>query len=164
MKRLVDVAEKNAISWEEYNEYESICSKDDFSDEEEARFDELDAKVTRATVLCDNTNDFKYALEYFGVNDPIDTLAHENAHANKAEQLGVEFEGYFLKMIKAPDGHYIVDIGAYCNMDNKEEEWSVMKQKEASIQIIRAPDEYGNKMSQDDIDKLDKIEGLYKEE
>lgn len=166
MKKLIDTACENAITEEEFDEYQSIYLKklDDISDDEVDRFDELDLKVEASKVLCNNLNDFKYALEYFGVDDPIDLLAHENAHANKAEQLGVDFEGYYLKIMKCSDGHYHADIGADIDISGKEFSWSKDRQKEADIDITRAPYEYGNKMSADDIDRLDRIEEMYKEE
>ncbi len=170
VKEILDKAYDSAVSEEEYDEWErlSLKNEDDTSSEELVRFDELDAKIKAATATFENINDFKYALQYFGVQDPIDDLAHENAHANKAEQLGVKFEYYYMRIFGTKDGRFIADIGASIDTEKdahgNERDWGRFEEKEADIDITRAPDEYGNKMSPSDIDRLSRMDDMYKEE
>jgi len=75
-----------------------------------------------------------------------DTLSHENAHANKAEQLGATHIGYKFVLIKEDGGFNVQPQANYYIPD----EWNKEKQNAVNIEITKAPEEYGNKMSHGD--------------
>ena len=87
----------------------------------------------------------------FNGDSLIQTLSHENAHANKAIQLGADFNGYKFSITKDIDGGYLVMPAVVVSIP---EEWDRRKKKNVDIQVIRAPDEYGHEMSQADKNEL----------
>jgi hypothetical protein len=67
--------------------------------------------------------------------------------------LGVEHLGYNIIIIKKGDDYLLQPFAE----KRIPEEWSEEKKKEAKIQIILAPEEYGNKLSSDDIKRFIEI-------
>ena len=108
----------------------------------------------------DNLNEFRLLMELFGTSEEKiqDILAHENAHGNKADSLGikgVKHLGYELRIKKTNDGYFLqpkVDIHYPIR-------YRLLKKKFRQVRkdIISAPEEYGNKLSPNDIETLKKL-------
>ncbi len=116
--------------------------------------------IENSSAHFDTLFDFKIALESLNIKkeNVNDILAHENAHANKLEQLGGKHGGYEIIFLKTEKGFSIIPRN--CSFYPKE--WSEEKYIDVVKQVVKAPDEYGNSMSPDDIDKLNYLEGLKK--
>ena len=135
LDRLIKVAKNNAVSDSEYN-----------------REDDIKGIYEHAKIHVKTLPEFKMVLEKIGMpyDNLIDTLEHENAHANKAEELGALHEKYAILCIKYKDGYgYIPQAGIYIP-----DEWTNEKQMHVKNKIISAPEEYGNYLSQDDLEDL----------
>jgi hypothetical protein len=66
-------------------------------------------------------------------------------------------------MIKKPDGTFDPFVDVEISIPDEEKGWTKAMQKDAALKITKAPDEYGNSMSELDKEKLEKIEEWYKE-
>lgn len=152
-KQILDMVEKESLrelSPEEKAEYETLVNK------------LLDAGVTAKTLT-----EFRLLLEQMGLRPKQveDILAHENAHANKAEELGGEesFKGYNVNFIKAPllkklfipfhpnsysQPHVIVKSPE--GMSNQE-------RVDFDRKVLGAPETYGENLSPGDIETLNKL-------
>lgn len=113
---------------------------------------EISDMIKKATITVETISEFRLILKILARSDEEiqDILAHENAHANKTETLGVEHLGYNIIIIKKGDDYLFQPFSEKCTP----EEWSEEKKKEAAIQIVLAPEEYGNKLSSGDIEEL----------
>lgn len=135
LNRLIRVAKDNAIPVEDYN-----------------RDMDNQGLYEHAKIHVRTLPEFKMLLEKIGMQGDslIDSLEHENAHANKAEELGARHEGYQVLCLRYKNGFgYIPQVSIYIP-----DRWSLHKQKEVSGKIINAPEEYGNSLSPDDINDL----------
>ena len=137
-------------------EMEAISSQRELTDEEVELFYSFREKMNDATTRVETLPEARRVMEVLGFNeaDLIDTLAHENAHGNKAEQLGANHHGYSFTLSETADGKFAVQPQAITSIPD---EWSTKKANEVDAQILQAPDEYGNKMSDSDKKKLEEI-------
>ena len=152
--RLVKVAAENALDFYEYSRMEErlkvLIDKDQLSKQEQREEDEILAKADLASVHLKNLADFKIALEFLILNkDTVtDILEHENAHANKGEAIGANFIKYKLTLIQK-EGRLIASPSAIFDLD-----FTDPNIREQLKLITSAPDEYGNRLSDGDMDYL----------
>lgn len=113
--------------------------------------EKIDKLLDKATIAAENLHEYKLILETIGLSEEEikDLLAHENAHANKAESLGAKHLSYKISIMVDRDNHYLYQPFSHLHIP---EEWSEEKVKDAWIKIAKAPEEYGNKMSSSDIE------------
>lgn len=110
--------------------------------------------LDKSTVIAGNLKEFRLILKNLGLSkeDIEDQLAHENAHANKAESLDSKHLDYRVTILRGKNGEYLFQPYARIFIP---EDWSEEKIKEVWTKIARAPEEYGNKMSPSDIEMID---------
>lgn len=130
-----------------------IQNKRELTDEEVEYYYSFRDRLDQASVVVDTINEAKRVMELIGFTDDstIDTLEHENAHANKAMQLGANFGGYKFSIVRDIDGGYLITPMAITSIPD---DWSDKKREEVETQIIKAPEEYGNRMSEADKQEL----------
>lgn len=118
---------------------------------------EIEKKLEGSKVVVDNILEFKILMEKTGKNYYIirNTIEHENAHSNKASSLDTIYGGYSISVFKNEKGGYSYQPTARAKIP---EEWDDRKKIEYSIKIARAPEEYGNRMSAGDIEKVKKLQ------
>lgn len=112
--------------------------------------------VRKARISCGSLYELNTALQLLGIKseDVLDTVAHENAHANKAESMGANHHDYRILVSKI-NGEYAYRVSAGIELPD---EWEMDKKKEGLIAILKAPEEYGNELSPSDISLLNKLE------
>lgn len=97
----------------------------------------------------------KLDKNYYIING---TVLHENAHGNKAKSIGAIHAGYSVVVFKSKNkGEFTYQPLAHTKAPNS---WPKHRQVEADIKIGFAPEEYGDRMSDGDEDK---VEALRKE-
>lgn len=157
IERLLKVAVSNAIDYEEYqnlnNRLENLSTKESLSTEEEEEFTKIMDRINLASFHTEELINFKLAMERFGFSEEnvIDFLAHENAHANKADELDAGFDKYLLTIL-IRDGKLVGQPSTLFNLDLEHPEAKKILKK-----ITSAPEEYGNKLSPDDINSLNNL-------
>lgn len=134
--RLIKVAESNALDYGAYlrGEYDS--------DDQE-----------RASVHLTTISDFRLAMEKirFDKETIEDCLAHENAHANKAETLKIE-PTYLITVLRK-GAHLFGQVAVKTDIRHLPPE----ERRLARIAITSAPEEYGNELSESDRDKIERL-------
>lgn len=155
LQQKIQIAKENALTEEEYEEVaekefemQSIQNKRELSDEEVEYYYNFREKMNKATIEVATLTEAKRIMEIlrFPSEELIDTLAHENAHGNKAEQLGAQHLGYKFVVIEA-NGGYAIQPQANIYIPD---EWDKKKQNTVLSQITNAPEEYGNTLSDGD--------------
>lgn len=144
LDELIKVAKDNAPTEDELN-------SPDFSND----------KLNLASVLVKTLPEFKILLSKLNLkeSDVIDILDHENAHANKAEflidkgKMDIEIEGYAITFIK--DGNEDRFIYQPRIRVIYPENLSQTEKSNFRKQVIFAPEEYGNELSENDKKMLD---------
>ena len=113
---------------------------------------EVASLLEKATITADTLFEFGLAMELLGMSkeEIQDHLAHENAHANKTEALGAQHLSYKITLVRSGND-YLFQPFAHIYIPD---EWNSEKIKETMRQVTCAPEEYGNKLSPDDIEKL----------
>jgi hypothetical protein len=116
---------------------------------------EAEEVLARARFKVESLYELKLALKMIGFSDEsmIDTLAHENAHANEAQAQGVKHTGYNITIVKY-GGKFAVHPSAGVYVPD---EWPKVKQDDVMRKIITAPERYGNSLSEDDLKKLEDL-------
>jgi hypothetical protein len=84
-----------------------------------------------------------------------DLLAHENAHANAAEQIGYEQVGYGTFFLADENGSLVSIQPAHVHIEPNS--WTPIEVIENGIRTLEAPDVYQNKMSEDDVLERDNL-------
>src|SRR3989344_3503675 len=110
---------------------------------------------------AENLFEFRLLLEFFDIaeKDIINTIAHENAHANKAssfENKGVKHLGYMLKITVAKNGESTFMPQARLGFPDEFRELK-KDHKEIIKAVYSAPLEYGDKLSTNDIEVINKL-------
>jgi len=163
IQQKVSLAKERALTEKEYEEvseaeYEmqSIQNKRELTDKEVFHYHQFRDKMNNASIEVETLTEARRVMGILGfdAHSIIDTLAHENAHGNKAEQLGANHHGYSFTLSETADGKFAVQPQAITSIPD---EWSTKKANEVDAQILQAPDEYGNKMSDSDKKKLEEI-------
>ena len=121
----------------------------------EGREDEITTFLENGVFRIETLLEFKLFMENLGMpkEDIQDFLAHENAHSNKAESLGAEHLGYKINLIRNGNGYIFKPSSDIYIPD----EWSEEKINDTYKLIAQAPEEYGNRLSPDDIEILKKL-------
>lgn len=160
LQKKVTSAKMSALSEEEYknileeeSKMQDIESKRKLTDKEVNHFYKFRKRMTEATIIIETLPEARRVMEILGFNNNslIDTLSHENAHGNKAEQLGAKHLGYKFCLIKADNGDFLIQPQASIDIP---EDWEKKKQNEVLTKIIEAPEEYDNKISHGDKEDL----------
>ncbi|MFA5773085.1 MAG: hypothetical protein WC908_00200 [Candidatus Paceibacterota bacterium] len=130
---------------------------------------EIFSKLENATIKVNTLNEFRLALEKlknlrifkdFGEKQINELISHENAHANKAEELGAEHKSFKIVIIKNNENDYALSTTTaeiYIP-----EEWDAKKKREVLVQIFKAPEIYGGS-NMSSYDKKMLLEILYEE-
>lgn len=115
--------------------------------------EKIEELLAKSSVSAENLYDFKLVLNAFELpKEQIDDiLSHENAHANKAESIGVKHLDYGITIFKKNMGGY--EYQAYTSL-HIPKEWGEDKVRDVWEKISSAPDEYGHEMSEEDIRML----------
>lgn len=160
-------AKKHALSPEEQKEamdkereMQGIQQKRELTSPEVEYYYTFREKMNAATIEVETLPEARRTMELLGLNYDaiIDTLSHENAHGNKAEQLGADHIGYKFLLTREPGGRLGVHPQAYIYIPD---EWDKETQKAVLSEVTWAPEDYGNSLSDDD--KKD-LEQLYNDE
>jgi hypothetical protein len=166
LEELLKKAKENPIDEKDYLAFEEgvglIVSKKIQTDEFLKRYSYLYYILKNSVIKVTTLSELKLLLERANPEDKewqIKTLEHENAHANKAAELGVTDISYSLIAIKADN-----EISLTPFTDSfLPPEWNDEKKLEVSMKILKAPDEYGDKMSSYDNEKFEKLKNRTKE-
>lgn len=142
----------------ELSKFNSVFIEKGFRDEEQNKAEkQLEEEILRSSALAENLFEFETMLNYlserFGTQHGwIDNyLAHENAHANVAEATGHESLGYATVFIKDNSGE-LVSIQPV-HITKPQPEWGPKEVFSKNIEVLEAPEKYGDKLS--DGDKAD---------
>jgi hypothetical protein len=83
-------------------------------------------------------------------------LNHENAHANVAEQVqSQKFNGYRILFTKDKDGELLVQPFAKLSTDYSFSDEQILEDR---MKVIEAPLQYGDRLSPDDKEKIQKLQ------
>jgi len=160
LQKKINFAKEHALSQEEYeqgmkNKFElrDIENKQDLTTDEIKYLVSLQHKINEATVEAENLFEFRHAMEILGFKHEtiIYALSHENAHGNKAEQLGATHIGYRFILVNTPEGLGVQPQTSIYIPDELDEK----VKNNTLVQIIKAPEEYGGEMSEGDLRDLD---------
>ncbi len=124
----------------------------------------IEKEILEHSAIADNLIEFKEMLKQLGQtyreqieNDyenierwAEDLLSHENAHANVAQSLNHEWVGYVQIFYEDNNGNIGIQPA---HVTKPRWEWGPKEVLENTIRVVRAPEEYGNKLS--DGDKID---------
>ncbi len=158
IRDLIKYAVKNIVDEDSYQKYVFLRDKDDLTDYDKKFLNFFKKKLNNATISINNLGDYRFALEYVaGKEFALDTVAHENAHVNMAESLGMEISEfpYTLTFIKTKKG---IEVFPAANLGIQINKNISIEEKERYRKVITAPLEYGNKLSQFDLKDLDFLE------
>ena len=117
---------------------------------------EIETKLKACTVVVDTLLEFKILMEKTSKNYYIirSVIEHENAHSNKASSLEVIHGGYSVLVLKNKEGVFSYLPTA---RTKPQENWDDKRKIETNIKIGRAPEEYGNRMSDGDKENVAKL-------
>ena len=156
----VSFANKHALSEKEYKEiteeelkFYSIRSKRKPTDKEIENFRHFSERTKTATIFVETIPEARRVMEILQMNPHqiTDTLAHENAHGNKADELGAKHLGYKFLLINRDDGSFIIKPRMSYRIPD---EWDMDKKNEMQRKITQAPKDYGNELSKGDEEHL----------
>lgn len=114
----------------------------------------LEEEIFKSSAIVGNITEFRIMLDYlsekFGSEHRWveNYLAHENAHANVAENTGHEFVGYATVFIK-DESNNLVGIQPL-NFTKPQLEWGPEEMLRKGIKTTEAPEKYGDKLSDGD--------------
>ncbi len=163
IQQKVSFAKEHALTQEEYKivsemefEMQGIQNERELTDEEVNYYHDFRQKMNDATVEVETLPEMRRVMGVLGfdAHSIVDIMSHENAHGNKAEQLGAQHLGYRFMIIKGDNGGIIVQPQASLYIPD---EWDAEKQKAVHLATLQAPDEYGNEISDSDKKSLDQI-------
>ena len=156
IQQKISFAKAHALTQEEYKivsdmefEMQGIQNKRELTDDEVNYYHDFRQKMNDATVEVETLPEMRRVMGILGfdANSIVDIMSHENAHGNKAQQLGAQHLGYRFMIIKGDNGGIIVQPQASLYIPD---EWDAEKQKAVHLATLQAPDEYGNEMSESD--------------
>jgi hypothetical protein len=140
--------------------YEAITSKKKGVQGGEEFAKRFKQKVEEASIVVEYLKDFEILLRILGQSEDYirNLLAHENAHANKAEELGGVFKGYRLVFFREDGKIRFQPFADAVPLDT----WDNSKKKEVMKEVLSAPLAYGDKLSEVDIHNINRLDELYK--
>lgn len=156
LNRKILLAQSHCLTTEEEKEIDNkliegtrILRERELTEDEAKYYYSFRERLNQSSIIVDTLPEARRVMELLGFDDYslIDTLSHENAHANKATQVGARFEGYRFALVKDTQGYLLVYPMAITSIP---EDWDYKKRKKRDSQIIRAPEEYGHRMSEGD--------------
>ncbi len=164
----IETARSNPISEERLKELEdrlehlkkAFVERGSREEKETIEEDKIEKEILHSSALADNLVEFKEMLKQISekYSEPpewvTDLLAHENAHANIAEITAHEWVGYATVFIKDETGqlsgiqplHFL----------KPELSWEPKEAIQKSIEVLEAPEKYGNKLSPSDEENITK--------
>lgn len=127
----------------------------------EKRISEVDRSLEKHIVRVETITEFKILMKKTGRLDYFvnGVVEHENAHLNKAGALGVEQDGYILIVGKDDKGFLYQPIAVRGKFPS---EWGREEIIKASIEMLRAPEEYGNVNSPSDEEQIESLRSQLK--
>ena len=156
IRNKIAFAIENALSEDKYKKIleeefkmRDIEKKRELSDQEVEQFFPFRDQLNKATVFVETITEARRVMEIlkFNTHSLLDTIAHENAHGNRAEQLGAKHLGYNFLIIKRNNGGLGVIPQASLYIPD---EWDKETQQAVLSEITWAPDDYGNEISESD--------------
>lgn len=114
----------------------------------------IEKEILRSSALADNLTEYTEMLQQirtaYGLTQEWanDLLAHENAHANVAQETGHEWVGYAAVFIKDSDGNLISIQPLHFTKPNLS--WGPEEMIAKNIEVTKAPEVYVNKLSEGD--------------
>ena len=114
----------------------------------------IEAEIMQSSALADNIPEYREMLSQiassYGLSQEWadDLLAHENAHANVAEVTEHEWVGYAAIFIK-DENNNLTSIQPV-HFTKPQLSWGPKELLEKSIEVTKAPEEYGNRLSEGD--------------
>lgn len=127
------------------------------SENDLVRKKEIEEELRKSTLFCKNLVEFRLALESLNISekDIQDLLQHENAHGNKASELGANHESYNLTFLIDQEGResFRPQVGIFIP-----DEWDKDRQKDVMKKIILAPEGQDNPLSAGDKRQLEQYD------
>ncbi|MES2088329.1 MAG: hypothetical protein V4467_05075 [Patescibacteria group bacterium] len=126
--------------------------------EQIAQEDLILGEILKSSALADNIIEFREMLTQIATTygKPqewiTDLLAHENAHANVAAETGHEWVGYASVFIKNEAGN--LSSIQPLHFTKPSLTWGAKESLEKEIDVLEAPDKYGNRASSFDRDDI----------
>lgn len=126
--------------------------------EDNAQDDEVESEIMKSSAVVETLPEFeemlkqlsvKFGNEYNWINN---YLAHENSHANVAESTGHNLVGYATVFIKDDQGNLSNIQPLHFNKPDLN--WGPEEMLRKSIEVTNAPEEYGDRLSEGDIESL----------
>lgn len=130
-------AESHPMKLEEFEDF--YYDKRSFSEDEIKKIFE---NFNNATVGVETLVEYRFLLEQVGAKNGWveETLAHENAHANRGAFLGAIHEGYTITFVEKSDGKIQQIPAAIIDIPKT---LSEADQKHIFIEVAQAPENYG---------------------
>lgn len=122
-------------------------------DEEElTEYENIKKLLERGIIKVQTLPELRQLLEDVGLEtkEINEIMAHENAHANKAEELGGNFEGYALLFKKHPFLKYLIGKNISTEIITKvnpSEDWKIEQKKDFINKVMQAPHDSKNNLS-----------------
>ncbi len=160
LQRKVLFAKQHCLSLQERQDIDEklkeatvIQKERELTDDEVEHHYSFRERLDLASIVVITIPEARRVMEMLGFTDEqlVQTLSHENAHANKAMEVGATFSGYNFALTRDSDGGILVQPSAITSIPDN---WSKEKTIFFDSQIIKAPDEYGEKMSPGDKEEL----------
>ncbi|MEI7689259.1 MAG: hypothetical protein WCI91_03705 [Candidatus Nomurabacteria bacterium] len=114
-------------------------------------------EISKYMVTVDTLLEFKTLVEKLDRNYyfTIGTISHENAHANMTEALCGKHRGYSIVVFKKEDGTYGYQPISHFDFSSVLDPEEKIKKE---IRVTNAPEEYGNKLSPGDKNRIQELE------
>jgi hypothetical protein len=117
-------------------------------------FKKLNTEIKKHIILVKTLSGYKKLLGKIAPSEVVyHTLAHENSHANKAEGLGANLNGYAVFVTKNKNGFIYQPFTDY----EIPPSWDLKRQIETNIKIAEAPLEYENSLAPGDIERIKEL-------
>jgi hypothetical protein len=129
--------------------------------------EEIKKQIVDRSAIVDTIPEYREMLEQIAKEYNkssewvVDTLAHENAHANQAENLDYDINGFGGLFLK--DENSVNQFQPF-HLHEGKNNWEPIEVLEKEIITLEAPDKYGNKMSDDDIIEAESAKLLLEQE
>jgi len=128
-----------------------LPSENQPADFNKEKLEAMEARVLQAIAQVKTLPEFRILMKEAGFNDKfaMDMLAHENAHANVAEQKSdtIDLHGYGIIFFQE---HGQVVSATPLVLNDKKDGATSFQYLQDEIEVLNAPNEYGNKNSEDD--------------
>jgi hypothetical protein len=149
MDERLESAKEHALPYDAVTEIiNKINDLREKSGDHEEEISDLKQKIKPSTVTVHTISEFKLLLQKTDIDpdETIQLLAHENAHANKADSVGAKEISYNLLIA---DGGECWRYDAWVSYDIPDS-WPERERIISKISILNAPKEYGDDHSDED--------------